>query len=53
MCFCCMIVPVLSLQNLHLAALGTLSTEQAQSRQEEMGRLRYRIIQIGMIHIYA
>lgn len=48
-----MIVPLLSLQNLHLAALGTLSTEQAQGRQEEMGRLRYRILHIGMIHIYA
>lgn len=53
MCSCCMIVPLLSLQNLHLAAVGTPSTEQAESRQEEMGRLRYRIIHIGMIHIYA
>jgi len=48
-----MIVPLLSVQNIHLAALATFSTEQALSRQEDMGRLRYRIMHIGMIHFYA
>lgn len=49
-CFCCMIVPLLSLQNCHLAA-WELSAEKTQSKQEKMGR--YRIIHIGMIHNYA